>query len=253
MTLAERAAGYTRAFPTFPPLRTDSRWLDGVWVLGNNYKGSGFYGSYPPGYLRRVQSLFPDVPARDTLHLFSGSLREGLRVDLNHANVPSVAADATALPFRDGAFRLVYADPPYSTADAVRYGTPMVDRRKVLREAARVTAPSGYLVWLDTVLPMFRKDLWHWWGVIGIVRSTNHRVRAVFFFERAKGADAVLRDLTRLPVGVSQSADRRQPHERLCAEVPDDHAAGGVGAADSAPGGSGGERVLPLGDGPTRG
>lgn len=186
MTLSERAAAYARAFPKFPPLRTDARWLDGMWVLGNNYKGSGFYGSYPPGYLRRVQSLFPDVAAHDTLHLFSGSLREGRRVDLNPANVPSVAADATALPFRDGSFRLVYADPPYSAADAVRYGTPMVDRRKVLREAARITAPGGHLVWLDTVLPMFAKRDWHWWGVVGIVRSSNHRVRSVFMFQRER-------------------------------------------------------------------
>jgi ubiquinone/menaquinone biosynthesis C-methylase UbiE len=81
---------------------------------------------------------------------------------------------------------LVMADPPYSQSDAERYGTRMVDRRKVLREAARVTQPGGYLVWLDTVLPMFAKREWHWWGAIGIVRSSNHRVRFVFMFERVR-------------------------------------------------------------------
>jgi hypothetical protein len=184
MTLADRAASYARSFPRFPPLRTDDRWLDGVWVLGNDYRGTGYYGAYPPAYLRRVSALFPDVPSSHTLHLFSGSLRQGLRVDVNPANRPTVVADAVALPFVAGSFRLVMADPPYSATDAERYGTRMVDRRKVLHEAARVTAAGGHLVWLDTVMPMFAKRDWHWWGAIGIVRSSNHRVRFVFMFEK---------------------------------------------------------------------
>ena len=33
----------------------------GIWGIGNNYKGSGYHGSYPPGYLKRVMSMFPDA------------------------------------------------------------------------------------------------------------------------------------------------------------------------------------------------
>jgi SAM-dependent methyltransferase len=186
MNNASRAASYAASFPKFPPLRADDRWIDGVWMLGNNYKGSGYYGAYPPGYLKRVEALFPDVSRARVLHPFAGSLRDvhGVRVDINPANVPDVVADACALPFADGAFDLVLADPPYSTEDAKRYGVPMVDRRKALREFGRVTRPGGFLVWLDTVWPMFAKRDWHCFGQIGVVRSTNHRVRLVSLFRR---------------------------------------------------------------------
>jgi hypothetical protein len=186
MQLSDRAAAYHRRFPSWPAPRTDSRWLDAVWILGNDYRGTGFYGSYPPGYLRRIQSLFPDVTGR-VLHLFSGSLtptQGHVRVDLLPNRQPDVVGDAHHLPFGDGTFELVLADPPYSATDAQRYGTPMPNRRRVLAEVARVTASGGNLVWLDTVLPMFAKRDWHWWGAVSVVRSTNHRVRLASMFRR---------------------------------------------------------------------
>jgi SAM-dependent methyltransferase len=186
MTLAERADAYAAAFPDWPPLQVTGRWIHGVWIIGNNYRSrSGYYGEYPATYLRRVGSMFPDSSA--TLHVFSGSvapLPGTVCVDVQPATRPSVVADATALPFAPATFDLVYADPPYTPSDAARYGTPMVDRRRSLRELAQVTRPGGHLVWLDTVVPMFRKVEWSWIGVIGIIRSTNHRVRACMIFER---------------------------------------------------------------------
>jgi SAM-dependent methyltransferase len=186
MRLVDRAESYRVAFPQFPPVRADERWLDGMWMLGNNYKGSGYYGAYPPGYLKRVAALFPDVWDARVLHPFAGSLAgvHGVRVDINPANKPDVVADAACLPFEPASFDLVLADPPYSAADALNYGHPMINRRKVMHELARVTRPGGYMVWLDTTWPMFRKDMWHCFGVIGLVRSTNHRVRLISIFER---------------------------------------------------------------------
>lgn len=188
--MQQRADHYATVFPNWPPLRVDDRWLDGMWMLGQNYRGSGFYGAYPPGYLARIAALFPDRTR--TLHLFSGSLPAGdyTRFDLvareDASTVPEVVGDATTLSrhFAPHAFDFVMADPPYSATDAVRYGTPMPNRRKVLAELHKVVEPGGHLVWLDTVLPMFRKDAWHLWGLIGIVRSTNHRVRLASMFER---------------------------------------------------------------------
>ena len=81
-------------------------------------------------------------------------------------------------------YRIIYADPPYSPADAEEYGFPMVNRKKVLREAHRVLAPSGTLVWLDTMRPMYRKEQWTQWGVIGVLAGTNCRVRAISLFAR---------------------------------------------------------------------
>jgi len=196
LTPIERAAAYGAAHPAFPSLATSGDWVYGVWVVGNDYRNpSKFYGAYPRGYLRRVGSMFPD--ARRVLHAFSGSLRRDEArahlhpdaavelVDRVPRTPDTTVADAAALPYEDQPFDLVLADPPYSPADAEKYGVRMPDRRRCLRELARVTRPGGNLVWLDTMLPMFRKVDWKLWGTVGLVRSTNHRVRLVSFFVRA--------------------------------------------------------------------
>lgn len=36
---------------------------------------------------------------------------------------------------------------------------------------------------IDQVWPMHRKAEWKTWGTIGLVRSTNHRMRLVSMFE----------------------------------------------------------------------
>ena len=185
LTLVERAQCYSREFPDYPPLRADSRWLDGMWVMGNNYKGSGYYGSYPPTYLKRIMALFPDK--KSVLHLFSGSLPPGeyTRFDIN-PELGDVAGEAERLSeyFPDEGFDLILADPPYSEQDAKKYGVPLVNRNKVVKECAKLLINGGHLVWMDQVLPMFRKDTLHLCGLIGIVRSTNHRFRVVSIFER---------------------------------------------------------------------
>lgn len=172
----------------------------GTWVLGNDYRNkTTLYGAYPPGYLQRVMSLFPDAdegrfvgryrPAQRILHVFSGSLPQSdlyLRVDSNPEREPDSVLSAYDLPgaFAHDQFRLVVADPPYSAADAERYGTPMVNRRKALAAIAGVVPPGGHLAWLDTVWPMHRKAEWRTCGRITVIRSTNHRVRLLTLFER---------------------------------------------------------------------
>jgi hypothetical protein len=52
---------------------------------------------------------------------------------------------------------------------------------KVLYRAA----PAGaHVVWLDQVLPMYRKDTWAVEAAIGMMKSTNHRFRLVTIFGR---------------------------------------------------------------------
>jgi hypothetical protein len=193
--LKKRALHYSKIFPNYPPIRVDDRWMDGVWFMGNNYKGSGYYGAYPPGYLKRIFALFPD--AQRVLHLFSGSLNPDdlkkllpyawhIRVDVNKELKPDLVCEAEELPDRVMGRKvdLILADPPYSVEDALRYGVPMCNRNKVVKACARILEKGGYLVWLDQVLPMYRKDQFLHVGALGVVRSTNHRFRMISIFRR---------------------------------------------------------------------
>lgn len=184
-TLHERADFYSKEFPNFPPLRSDDRWIDGMWIMGNNYKTSGLYGAYPHGYLKRIMSMFPD--ANKILHLFSGSLPKGnyTRFDINPNNTDVVGnAHELSKYFQENSFDLILADPPYSVEDCEHYGTCMVNRNKIIKECVKVLEPNGFIVWLDQVLPMFSKKELNMCGVIGMVKSTNHRFRVVTIFKK---------------------------------------------------------------------
>lgn len=157
----------------------------GVKVIGNTYRRTGnIHGSYPPGVLRYVMDLFPDVCAaaanhagpmhrRPMLHAFSGSLPQSdryLRVDSRKEPAqgcnPDLVENVLTLPDRmildgygDHLFDLIMADPPYSPKDAEVYGVPMVDRRRAVHALAQVTKPGGYIAWLDTQWPMHRSEV----------------------------------------------------------------------------------------------
>lgn len=185
-TLQQRAEFYNKAFPKYPPLVTTDRWIYGVWMIGNAYKGSGYYGAYPPSYVRRVKALFPD--ARDILHLFSGSLDatvEGDRLDINPSLNPDICGNAEELSnLVTKKYDVCFADPPYSEEDAKKYGVCLVSRNKVVKECGKVLKPGGFLVWLDCVYPMYSKKELLLVGTIGLIRSTNHRVRGVFIYQK---------------------------------------------------------------------
>ncbi len=160
----------------------------GVWIMGNNYRvKSTYYGGYPAGYLKRIKALFPDK--KRILHIFSGKVDvaslPGDTVDINPDLKPTYLDDAQDLqrvPL--GAYDLVLADPPYSVEDCDHYGTSMVKRNKVMK-ALQGLAVGTHVVWLDQVLPMYRKDAFSVEAVIGMWKSTNHRFRGITIFCRA--------------------------------------------------------------------
>jgi hypothetical protein len=152
---------------------------------------SAYYGGYPAGYLRRIRALFPDK--RRVLHLFSGKVDlaalPGDTVDINADLRPTYVDDAQKLenvPL--DTYDLILADPPYSIEDAERYQTTMIKRNAVMR-ALQGVAAGTHIVWLDQVLPMYRKDAFAIDAVIGMVKSTNHRFRVVTIFRRVEAVD----------------------------------------------------------------
>jgi hypothetical protein len=185
----QRIANYVREtrFPKSLFVAEDGR-VVGTWIMGNDYRvQTGYYGGYPAGYLRRIRALFPDK--RRVLHLFSGKVDlnalPGDTVDINPLLKPTYIDDAqtlTRVPLEQ--YDLILADPPYSIEDAERYQTTMV-RRNVVMRALQRAAEGTHIVWLDQVLPMYRKDAFAVDAVIGMVKSTNHRFRVVTVFRRA--------------------------------------------------------------------
>jgi hypothetical protein len=185
-----RIQNYTRqtGFPRSLFVAEDGR-VVGTWIMGNDYRvKSGYYGGYPAGYLRRVRALFPDK--RRILHLFSGQVDlaalPGDTVDINGAFKPTFVDDAQTLervPVRH--YDLILADPPYSVEDADRYQTTMVKRNSVMR-ALQNASEGAHIVWLDQVLPMYRKNAFGIEAVVGMVKSTNHRFRVMTVFRRLK-------------------------------------------------------------------
>ncbi len=191
MDWSDRIAHYAKAtgFPQGLFVGEDGR-VVGTWIMGNNYRvKSAYYGGYPAGYLRRIAALFPD--RRHVLHVFSGKVdlaaMPGDTVDLNRSLKPTWVADAhdlKAVPL--DRYDLVLADPPYSVEDAERYQTTMVKRNVVMKSLAAGMTEGARVVWLDQVLPMYRKDEWAIEAVIGMVKSTNHRFRVTTIFRRLK-------------------------------------------------------------------
>jgi len=187
MDLQDRVDNYIleTKYPRSLFIGDDNR-VYGTWIMGNNYKvKSGYYGGYPAGYLRRIKALFPDKI--NVLHLFSGKvdteILNGKTVDINEDNEADYIDDAQSLenvPVEE--FDLILADPPYSVEDCEHYKTSMIKRNKVMKALGKRAVKGTHVVWLDQVLPMYRKDEWSIEGVIGMVKSTNHRFRVVTIF-----------------------------------------------------------------------
>jgi SAM-dependent methyltransferase len=179
---------YCKTFPNYPKCLIDDKGvIAGYWWVGNYYKRKyDFHGEYPPSYLKRIRALFPK--AESVLHLFSGVVekeKDEVTFDINLDLRPDFVGCAESLSeyFAPDSFDLIIADPPYSKADAEKYGYPLPNKRIVLREARAVCKPGGFLVWLDLIVPIFRKADWKLRGTIGLHCGTNRKVRVISLFE----------------------------------------------------------------------
>ena len=175
---------YHKKFPKYPPsLFLSNNQILGIWVMGNNYTTkSNLYGAYPHGYLERIYALFPLIPQK-SLHLFSGSLEDNEDYDKVDYNT-GINAEEMSDILPHNFYERIYADPPYSVEDCERYGCCMVKRNIVFKECFKIMKQGGVLVWLDQVLPQYKKTEFKILGRIGMVKSTNHRFRVITIFKK---------------------------------------------------------------------
>jgi hypothetical protein len=184
----DRIENYRRVIRRAAYVSFEDGWAHGMWFLGNSWAvKSGYYGGYPQGYLKRLRALFPDK--RRVLHLFSGRVNTaefpGDTCDVNAALEPTFIADAhdlTGVSIED--YDLIVADPPYSAEDADHYGTPLVNRNKVVEVLSHRMQPGAHLAWLDQAQPMYAKARLKPEAAIGVVRSTMHRYRCLLIWRR---------------------------------------------------------------------
>lgn len=148
-------------------------------------------GGYPIGFLRRALAIMEIDDPRRVLHVCSGSVRFGVAVDIRPEKRPTVVADARSLPFADGSFRWILADPPYTEDHADNlYGTKSVypSPHVLAQECMRVLAPSGYLGFMHHMVPKMRRP-GRLLKVYTITQGMGYNVRAWSLF--TKLADAV--------------------------------------------------------------
>lgn len=195
----------------YSPLIEHNGIICGFWLCGQNYRNpSRLYGAYPPSYLKRMQLLFPKLTHEgiatvchyshyEVMHLFSGMVSQndkdfpGLTFDCKDYGCTSFLGNAEDLStiWERGAqglkLKIILADPPYNSKALEEYGTPPVNKRKVIKECAKVLHPGGHLIWLDTIIPIWaKKDGWKLRGTIGLIQSTNHQCRVITILEKVE-------------------------------------------------------------------
>ena len=182
MNVQTRVDNYHKEFPKYSKLIVNRDVIEGIWVMGNNYTTkTSLYGAYPYGYLKRVHALFPKTDKM--LHLFSGSLPESDEYDKVDYNT-GIDAENMSEVIPNNYYSLILADPPYSIEDCDHYGCCMVKRNIEFKECYKVMETGGHLIWLDQVLPNYKKIEFDIVGRIGMVKSTNHRFRVVTIFKK---------------------------------------------------------------------
>lgn len=190
LTLNQRAELFNSAYPQLPPLVVHKGFLYGHWDVGSG-NVSSFYGAYQTEYLLRINTMFPDcLGARETVHLFSGSLpasADYTRVGMDPTGKYKsdfecdIHALSSFLPFKPA---LILADPPYSQEDSEHYQNSMVDRARVVRECAQVLRPGGWMAWMDQACPIFSNSEIRRGGIISYLRSTGNRFRCIILFQK---------------------------------------------------------------------
>lgn len=176
---------FNRTFPKFPITVEDKGWVYGVWYCGTAWSKVRLHGQYPPGFLKRALSLFPDAEA--ILHVPSGTIEgPGVTVDLVRDEVrrPQIVADAASIPLPDASFDLILSDPPYTEEDSKKYGCPPFPMTSFVKEAHRLLRTGGHLGMLHTYYPSYRRKEFKLVGLVAVVTGFYRATRMFSIFEK---------------------------------------------------------------------
>lgn len=124
-------------------------------------------GGYPLGFVEWAFEEMSQVSGKavdpeKVLHLCSGSMKTGIRVDIRPEMNPTYICDCRNVPLPDSSLEYIMADPPYSKQYAENlYGTQDVYPKpsEILKEATRLLQVGGLVGILHHQVPVFKKPL----------------------------------------------------------------------------------------------
>ena len=137
-------------------------------------------GGYPIGFVEWALAEMGCDDASTVLHLCSGSMKTGIRVDIREHVKPDIVADCRSVPMPDSSVDFIMADPPYTREYANNlYGTAEAFPRpgEICREAARLLKPGGKFGFMHFQVPMIRRPL-KVLNVYGISQGLGYAIKA---------------------------------------------------------------------------
>lgn len=137
-------------------------------------------GGYPIGFVKWALEKMGCVDFGQVLHMCSGSMLTGMRLDIRIKTNPDIVADCRDTPFPNESFDFILADPPYTYDLAAKlYKTEDVFPKPfhIMKEALRLLRFGGKFGILHPMIPMIRKpfriiDVW------GITNGCGYNIRA---------------------------------------------------------------------------
>jgi len=137
-------------------------------------------GGYPKRFIEWAYGIMQVSDAAKVLHLCSGSMRTGVRVDIRPEMEPDIVADCRNVPLPDESFDWILADPPYS----IEYADNLYDTKshypkpnQIVKEAYRLLKPGGQFGLMHFQVPFPHKEL-KIKQVYGISTGCGYAIRA---------------------------------------------------------------------------